>query len=92
MVNNDVDLVCSSTDGNPGGRIAGWKRPLHVAEVQRLHIAHMSDVPRNKKEKKKKKEKKRKWSRSRRFNGWHASSRNWGPLEKSKIHVCRAAP
>jgi hypothetical protein len=60
MVNNDVDLVCSSTDGNPGGRIAGWKRPLHVAEVQRLHIAHMSDVPRNKKEKKKKKKGKEK--------------------------------
>jgi hypothetical protein len=40
----------------------------------------------------KKKLEKRKWSRSRRFNGWHASSRNWGPLEKSKIHVCRAAP
>ncbi|KAG2014666.1 hypothetical protein GB937_006629 [Aspergillus fischeri] len=57
MVNNDVDLICSSTDGNPGGRSAGWKRPLHIAEVSRLHIAHKSNVTPEKSGKRKGKEK-----------------------------------
>lgn len=48
MVNDVVDFICSSADGTTGGRSAGWKRPPHIAEVPRLHIAHKSNVTREK--------------------------------------------